>query len=185
MKGQGPDSGARRWGALLICCGILAATACGRRDSNRGSLGVFPMGERVRVGPLIYTVQDAEWRDQLGEGVNLRMPRHRFLLVRLSITNSGIREIGVPPLSLIAGNGDTYEELTDGKEVPEWLGLLRAIQPSATEHGRVLFDAPGGSYRLRVAAEAESDEQPFALIEIPFQLPPATPLATPPGAPMR
>jgi len=129
------------------------------------------MGERVSVGPLVYTVQDAEWHDQLGEGLGARTPRHRFLVIRLSVTNSGIREADVPPMSLISPAGQVYEELSQGDGVPEWLGYLRAVKAAATEHGRVLFDAPSGSYRLRVGA-AGDDEETFALIEIPYQAPP-------------
>ncbi len=131
------------------------------------------MGERVRVGPLIYTVQGTEWHDQLGDGPDLRMPQHRFLLVRVSITNSGIRETGIPPMSLLGPGGEQHPELSDGKQVPEWLGFLRSVKPAETEHGRVLFDVPSGTYRLRVSAEAETEEAPYALIEIPFQVPPA------------
>lgn len=168
------------WQAVLFCG--LAAAGCGRQQAHKGGLGVFAMGERVRVGPLIYTVQDTEWHDRLGEGAGLRMPQHRFLLVRLSITNSGIRDVAVPLMNLIGADGETHAELSDGKEVPEWLGLLRSVKAAATEHGRVLFDVPSGAYRLRVSAESETAEEPFALIEIPFQVPPAPTL---PGVPVQ
>ncbi|MCS7315471.1 MAG: DUF4352 domain-containing protein [Bryobacterales bacterium] len=139
------------------------------------------MGERVEVGPLVYIVQDAEWRDRLGEGAQARMPQHRFLQVRLTVTNSGIRDTHVPPLTLLASDGRSYGELDRGDGVPDWLGYLRTLRPAATEHGRVLFDAPAGAYRLRLPAPGENDEESFALVELPFQLTPTVqlPLTTP------
>ncbi len=158
--------------ALLAACAALSG--CSRSSKPGGSLGIFPMGERVSVGPLIYTVQDAEWHDQLGEGPGARMPKHRFLVIRLSVTNSGIREADIPPMSVITPAGQVYEELSQGEGVAEWLGYWRTVRAAATEHGRVLFDAPSGSYRLRVGAGGD-DEETFALIEIPYQPPPALP----------
>jgi len=167
---------ARRLAAGLLVVIASAPVGCSRKAGSGGALGTFPMGERVRVGPLLYTVQDAEWHDQLGEGVQSRMPQHRFLTIRLSVTNSGIRPAEIPPMSLISADGQTYPELTGGAAVPEWLGYLRSVAPAATEHGRVLFDVPSGSYRLRVTAVTDADEEPFALVEIPFQVAPAPPL---------
>ncbi len=142
------------------------------------------MGDRVEVGPLVYIVQDAEWRDFLGEGPQTRTPVHRFLLVRLTVTNSGIREADVPPLSLVTSDGRSYAELNQGDGVPDWLGYLRTLRPAATEHGRVVFDAPAGAYRLRVAATGENDEETFALIDLPYQVKPALQLPlTHPGVP--
>ena len=167
--------------AVASLC-IAVASGCKRGGKPAAALGVFQMGERVQVGPLIYTVLDTEWRDQLGEGVEARSPQHRFLLIRLSVTNSGIREADIPPMSLVAAGDRFYPEVSQGAGVPEWLGYLRSVKPAATEHGRVVFDVPTGSYRLRVAAVADEDEQPFALIEIPYQVP-ATPQVpvTPPA----
>jgi hypothetical protein len=176
---------ARTWNPwLLVLCGIVALTAgCSRRSGARAPQ-VFLMGERVEVGPLIYVVQDLEWRDQLGEGIQAQMPRHRFLLVRLSVTNSGIRETDIPPLAVIGSDGRQYPELEKVEGVPEWLGYLRTIQPAATEHGRVAFDVPKGAYRLRVAAVLDDDQEREALVELPYQGMPSPQLPlTGPGTP--
>ncbi len=133
------------------------------------------MGERVQVGPLIYTVLESEWHEQLGEIPDLRAPQHRFLALRVSVTNSGIKDSGVPPMELVDPNGETYTELSDGRGLAQWLGSLRILKPAATEHGRVLFDVPSGAYRLRVKEEAELDEEKTALVDIPFQVPPGPP----------
>lgn len=163
-------------GISVLAGGILAFQGCSRTDRPKGSLGTFTMGERVTVGPLVYTVQEAEWRDQLGDGPGARTPQYRFLVIRLSVTNSGIRPAEIPHMSLIGADGQAHAELTEAKALPDWLGFLRSVAPAATEHGRVLFDVPSGSYRLRLTTVAEGDEELFALVEIPFQVPPAPPL---------
>lgn len=167
---------------IILILVWLLASGCSRQASKAPQ--VFPMGERVEVGPLVYIVQETEWRDQLGEGMQARTPEHRFLLVRLTVTNSGTREADVPPLSLLASDGRSYNELSRGDGIPEWLGYLRTLQPAATEHGRVAFDAPAGAYRLRVAALGDNDEESYALIDLPYQVTPSIQLPlTTPGAP--
>ncbi len=129
------------------------------------------MGEPVQVGPLTYTVLEAEWHRQLGEGPGARLPAHQFLALRMTVTNGGSREFAIPSMSLIGPGGESYPELTDAQDVPEWLGLYRTLKPADTDRGRVLFDVPRGVYKLRVADDAADPEQErWALIEIPLQL---------------
>jgi hypothetical protein len=135
----------------------------------------YRMGEPVVVGPLIYNVIDTEWLSQLGEGASPRVPQNRFLLIRLSVTNSGASSSAVPAMALMDARGQTHLELTDGEGVSEWLGYLRTVNPAQTERGRVLFDVPAGAYRLRVTNDAEPGTEKVALIEIPLQLTPALP----------
>jgi len=91
------------------------------------------------VGPLIFTILDAEWHDQLGEPPNVRTPQQRFLSIRISVTNSGVATSGIPALSLVDSRGTTYEELNEGDGIPEWLGFLREVKAAQTERGRILF----------------------------------------------
>ena len=184
MKCKRCFPGRMRNPCLFVLFGLIALTAgCSRRSGARAPQ-VFQMGERVEVGPLIYVVQDLEWRDQLSEGVQAQMPRHRFLLVRLSVTNSGIREMDIPPLAVIGSDGREYPELEKVEGVPEWLGYLRTIQPAATEHGRVAFDVPKGAYRLRVVAVLDDEQEREAFVELPYQGMPSPQLPlTGPGTP--
>ena len=138
---------------------------------------VYRMGEPVTVGPLIYTVMDTEWRTQLGEGLTARLPQHRFLLVYLSVTNSGAGVSAIPPMSVVDAAEQNHVELADGQGVEEWLGYLRSLRPAETERGRVVFDVPPNAYRLRVANDAEPGAEKLALIEMPLKLgPPASDL---------
>jgi len=54
------------------------------------------MGERVTVGSLVYNVFDTQWKAQLGEGADARIPKDRFFLVRLSIGNTSPADLMVP-----------------------------------------------------------------------------------------
>ena len=172
-----PSSRALASGAALVVCLLAGCRSSGQRGPYAGA---FRMGERVSVGPLTYTVLDAEWLDRLGEGPQARLPQRRFLAVRLSVLNSGAATTSVPTMSLEpAGGGEQLQELTDAAALPDWLGSLRLIKPNETQHGRVLFDVPGAAYRLHVLAESDSDEDDYALVEIPYQVPPETPRPEP------
>src|SRR5258708_22923029 len=58
------------WSVFQIGCG-------GRRPLGRSSL--YKMGERAQVGNLTYNVIDADWKTQLGEGANAKVPQNRYL----------------------------------------------------------------------------------------------------------
>jgi hypothetical protein len=139
------------------------------------------MGERVQAGPLIYTVLQAEWVQQLGDGDKPRMPQKRFLLLKVNITNSGGRDTLVPAMTLEGANGETFTEQTDGEGVTDWLPILRRLSPAETLEGLVLFDAPQGAYQLRVREEAdlaqEDGQERSEIIEVPLNLraPPVLP----------
>lgn len=143
------------------------------------------MGEPVQVGPLIYTVLDTEWFDQLGDPPNVRAPQKRFLAIQLSVTNSGAGPSGMPALSLFDSSGTASEELSNGEGLTDWLGAFRDIKPAQTVRGRVLFDVAAGSYRLRVVNEAEPGSERMAMVDIPLRFGPPTPPPTslPPAQP--
>lgn len=123
------------------------------------------MGDKASIGPLIYNVFDTQWMTQVGAGEKTRVPANRFLLVRLSVVNSGGEESSIPSFTLMGDDGQTYAEITEGEEVPQWLGMLRHIKPAETTQGTVLFDAPAKHYRLKVTDEGE---QHSAYIDLPL-----------------
>ena len=152
----------------------LLISGCSSRKST-ADIRTYRMGEPVTVGPLIYNISDTELHTQLGEGPTARIPQHRFLLIRLSVTNSGASSSAIPAMALVDSSGQDHMELTDGQGVPEWLGYLRTINPAQTERGRVVFDVPPGAYRLRVTDDAEPGTETAALVDIPLQLSPGLP----------
>ncbi len=157
------------WASVaLALCGFLGG--CVSEPAARHNAKVYRMGEPVQTGPLVYTVLDTEWLDQLGDPASPRLPQNHFLSVRISVTNAGSTTSGIPPLTILDSHGTAYPELDDAKGLPEWLGYIRTVKEAETLHGRVLFDAPTGAYRLKVADDADRENQTSATVNMPLQL---------------
>lgn len=163
--------------AVPLFC--LALTSC----STAPGVKIVTMGSRAEAGLIVYTVLEAQWKSQLGDAESSRIPSQRFLLLRLSITNGGPQAVSVPLTTLIGPGGETHGELTDGRNVPDWLGTLRKLAPVETVFGWVAFDVPRTDYQLRVSDDAfDPADAKTALIEIPLRyesgsgiLPPSNP----------
>jgi hypothetical protein len=143
------------------------------------------MGRRVSVGHLVYTVFETQWLTQLGSGADVRIPEHRFFLVRLSAVNGGSEQMAIPDLTIEDDQGNTYDELPNGEGVPGWIGYLRQARPAESMDGHIVFDAPPRHYKLRVLDETGDHA---ALIDIPLNFnaeSPAAPMPilSTPGAP--
>lgn len=159
-----------------IALGLCAlAVGCSPASTSETNLRTYAMGERAQAGALIYTVTEAEWLDRLGEEPNVRIPANKFLAIQVSVTNSGASTSAIPLLSLTDARGQRYQEQTNGEGLTDWLGFLRQLKPADTERGRVLFDVPPASYRLRVVNDAEPENERAALVDIPLQLGPTVP----------
>ena len=97
-----------------------------------------------------------------------RLPKHRFLLLHVSIANQGATEASVPFLTLIDSKGYEFREEDKGEGVSPWLGYLRSVKQSETLSGRILFDVPPGGYQLRISSGGEAALETTALVEIPY-----------------
>jgi hypothetical protein len=151
---------------LLLLPLVFALGSCQTENWNRLD---YSMGERVPLGPLTYTVVETAWQTQLGQGFKIRSPERRFLLITLSVTNGGSGDISIPLLNLQAPDGQMYQELSNGEGVDNWFGLLRTISPSETQQGRILFDVPLTSYKLRlVSGDVSSDRATW--VQIPLSM---------------
>src|ERR1700720_3037524 len=124
--------------ALSIAGGLLL-TGCNRQNSTQIN---FQMGERITAGPVVYNVIQTMWRAQLGDIFKTRVPENRFLLITLSATNGGGREISIPLLALEGENSKEYRELENGDGVSNWFGLIRTLSPAETRQGNIVFDVP-------------------------------------------
>jgi len=154
----------------LIAVGMACMLTAGCSPS-REPIKLYAMGERAEAGFLVYNVLEAVWRDSLGEDANLRVPQHRFLLLRLSITNGGPQEASIPLTTLVSSEGKEFPESTNGEGVENWLGIVRHIKATETVFGWILFDAPRGDYQLRVSDDAfDPADAKLALIQIPLRL---------------
>ena len=152
---------------VLVSTAFLALCGCANQNSNRIN---FQMGERATIGPLTYNVVETVWRSQLGDAFKMRIPDNRYFLVTISVTNGGGQEVSVPLFSLEDQNGKTIQESSNGEGVDNWFGLLRNLAPAQTQQGRLLFDAPLTSYKLRVTDGGDPGVEKYAWIEIPLRI---------------
>lgn len=176
--------------ARISLSAVLLLAGCG---SGKPPLRPeYQVGEKVELGPLTYTVLDSAWRSQLGEAGRPRYPEHRFLLVSVSIQNTGSSEATVPPFVVVGSSNRELKESQSGEGVERWLGLIRTIGPKQTAEGYIVFDAPLGSYRVKLAESSESGEDRHTFVTIPARIdvetpltPPIAPPTPPPGQPVR
>jgi hypothetical protein len=143
---------------------------CSSPQTSSPDPKVYQMGESAKVGPLVYTVLDTEWFDQLGDPAAPRLPHDHFLAVRFSVTNTGSLTSGIPPLTVMSTQRVTYAEQNEANALPEWIGYIRSVKPAETVHGRILFDVPTGDYRLKVTDDVERENQSSATIQMPLEL---------------
>lgn len=146
---------------------VILLAGCGRGAATRID---YQMGDRVPLGPLTYNVIETVWRSQLGNEFSVRMPEQRYLLITVSVTNGGGRAVSVPLLTLENEAGKQFTESDNGEGVDSWFGLLRTLEPAQTQQGRLLFDVPLGSYRLRLTDGGEPGSEKYAWVTIPLRI---------------
>jgi hypothetical protein len=129
---------------------------------------IFQIGEKVQVGGVIYNVLDTEWATELDPGsATVRTPKHKFLIVHLTVNNAGSKEVNLPLLNAIDSTGQEHLELSEGQGVVEWLGLLRPLNPTESKDGRIVFDIPAGAYNLRLSDGGDPESERTALVALP------------------
>ena len=106
----------------------------------------------------------------IGEQFKIRIPQQRFLLITISATNGGGKDVSVPLLTLENQNGDTFRELDDGEGVDSWFGFLRTISPAQTQQGRIVFDVPLTSYKLRLTDGGDPATEKYAWVDIDLHM---------------
>jgi hypothetical protein len=152
--------------AACLFCTLSVFAGCGPAGSD---IQTYNLGDRVQAGPLAYAAYDTHWYLSLGQPPAPRVPVNRFLVVRMNITNDGAVDSHVPTLMVIDDSGQTYNELTDGTTVPDWMGIVRKVKPLEAEKGTVAFDVAPKHYKLRVADETD---QIVSYIDLPLNLVP-------------
>lgn len=152
-------------GCILLLGGLL--TGCQKAAPSRIE---YSMGEKISFGPLTYQVIDSSWQSQLGDTFKLRIPQQRFLLLTVSVTNGGGSDVSVPLFTLENANGQDFLESDNGDGVDNWFGLLRTITPAQTQQGKLVFDVPLTSYRLRLTDGAGPGLEKYTWVNIPLRL---------------
>ncbi len=180
-----------------LSCSVLAGVAvaaCAAWLSGCSSepastpLRTYGMGEKVLAGRLTYTVFETQWMTHLGEGLDARVPQNRFLLIRMSAVNGGSSDANIPNFSIVDDNGNSFDEMSEGNDVPQWMGYLRSAHPADFVEGNIVFDAPPAHYKLRLADDTGTHK---ALVDMPLNfnseglpdLSLPTDFARPPAAP--
>ena len=150
----------RLFTAVLFCLAPVWLAGCSnsstttRTDENR----VVPAGEKATAGHLSYSVIDSQILTQLGDEANPRVPKDRFILIQIAVTNSSNVDNPIPAVELVGDSGQVYNELTDGSGISGWLGLIRHVGPGQTERGYLAFDAPAAHYKIRFSDESTDVE---------------------------
>jgi hypothetical protein len=143
--------------SAVLMVTVLFAVGCSSAPKKESQ--VFPAGEKVTVGPLVYSVIDSQVLTQLGDDASTaRTPQNRYYVMTVSVSNSSSEDVPVPGLTLVDDAGKEYPEVADGANVPNWLGVVRKAGGAQTEQGNILFDAPAQHYRLRLTDETDSNE---------------------------
>jgi len=142
----------------------------------------YPMGEKVLLGNLTYTVFETEYLTQIGDGPAPRIPQNRFFLVKVSVSNGGSETANVGAFQVEDDNGKIYPELDNGDGVPDWIGYLRSLKPAESAQGNAVFDAPPRHYTIRIHDETG---EKAALIDIPLTFNAETPDVPTPGDPSK
>lgn len=162
---------------VLLASSLIALTGCGEKGTVISS---FPMGQKVQVGKIVYSVLEAEWRSDVPGGK--QPPKNRVLQLTMAITNSSSQETAIPTLRLISAKSEEFAEFIEIEGNMSWLGLLRRLQPSLTETAAIYFDVPIGAYKLEVVDHSDAENEKTAYIDIPASLapPPVTSGVEPP-----
>jgi len=146
---------------------LLVCSSCGGQNSTKLE---YQMGEKVSLGPFTYNVIQTSWRTQLGEGFKIRSPQQRFLLINISVTNGGGKEVALPLFKLESERGELVTESEDSDGVPNGLGILRSVTPAQTLQGTLLFDVPLGAYKLQLTDGGEPGSEKISWVEIPLRM---------------
>jgi len=163
---------------------LIALLAAGCSSLSKKQPVVVPAGEKATVGPLIYSVIDTEVLPQLGDDPNTaRRPQNRFYLVTVSVSNSSTEDLPIPALTLVDDSGKEFNEVVDGTNVSNWLGVIRRVGAAQTEQGTILFDAPAEHYRLRLTDDADENQLsidvPLNFVHEQLKAPPPDAVAQP------
>jgi len=161
---------------LPLALTVLGLFACSPKEEEP-ALRTYPMGERVLLGHLIYTVFERQWMPQIGSGLDARIPQSRFYVLRISVVNSGGADAIVPTILLQDDAGATFPEIENGDGVADFIGSLRQVAPAETAQGNLVFDVLPKHYKLKVSDE---DGKQAGLVDLPLTFEPDAPDVTTP-----
>jgi len=155
--------------AVLLSAAFLVSCGDGEQTFP---VRTYTMGERIALGQLNYQIFETQWLTHIGDGPDQRVPKNRFFLVRLSVTNSSGKDVIVPNFTIENDNGTSYPEMSEGDGVPQYIGYLRNLKTTGSVTGNALFDVPPRHYKLKI--QDETGEK-TAYVDIPLSFASETP----------
>jgi hypothetical protein len=162
---------------MLLLAPLAALIALGGCSGE--PVKTLMMGEQVQLGSFSFTVLESDWLADLPGTVGPRLPKRRFLAIRISASNQGTRELHVPLLRLENEKGESFAEEEKGDGLEDWWGLIRPVSPGSNENRRILFDVEPGEYKLHLSDGGDPDKEKTAVVSIPFRLRSSDPLPLP------
>jgi hypothetical protein len=156
--------------SILLSALLLTSIGCKPSTPGVNLSNSYVMGEKARVGAMTYTVIDSDWKPELTG--SKEPPKNRFLILRVSMTNGGGKEVSLPLFKIRTSTGKEYTEFSDLEGTPEWLGLFRRIKPAGTEEGIVVFDVPLAEYFLEIHDGGEPGDDRISHVRVPLNLAP-------------
>jgi hypothetical protein len=153
---------------LLLLAVAAAATflsSCADSGEKPAPVRTVNLGEKITLGHINYQTFETQWLTHIGEGADVRVPEHRYFLVRLQAGNGYGSELIVPNFVLEDDNGNTFPELNNGAGVPQYIGYLRSIKPNEFALGNAIFDAPPRHYKMKITDESG---EKVGYVEIPL-----------------
>jgi hypothetical protein len=160
--------GTSRFRAVLVCLTVGCAawlSGCSSSSPAAPRPMTYNLGERVPAGHITYTVFETQWMTHLGEGMDARVPQNRFLMIRMNIVNGGSSGATIPNFTVVDDNGNSYDELSDGEGVSQWIGYLRSVRSTDYLEGNIVFDAPPAHYKLHLADDTGTNK---AMVDLPL-----------------
>ncbi len=149
---------------ICLATGLMLAAFSGCTKPPQ----IHQLGEKVQLGGMVFSVLDAEWAADIDAGgANAKTPQHRFLIVHLTMSNTGSKEATIPLLHVVAADKSEQLELAEGQGVPNWLGILRTLNPAESKEGRIVFDVPPGAYSLRLTDGGDQERELTAMVVLP------------------
>jgi hypothetical protein len=147
---------------VVFACALLVSCGDGEKTFP---VRTYSLGERVSLGHLNYQVFETQWLTHMGDGPDQRVPKNRFFLVRMSVTNGGGAEVIVPNFTIEDDSGTVYPEMSEADGVPQYIGYLRRLKTSESATGNALFDSPPRHYKMKI--QDETGEK-TAYVDIPL-----------------
>lgn len=138
---------------LLLVLFILTILFSGGNKTDTAK--VYDVGEPATLGERIYTVTDVKTATSVGFTGWSVQARGKYIIIYLTIENTGTEPFTV---NVLSSNAVLYDETgrkfgADGPACDHLTNefTIQAVQPGLANSGQIAYDVPDGTYFLRVS----------------------------------